>query len=161
MGIVKSSDANEKLIQITTRFTEDEYRAIEDVAKINNRAMSEIIRLCVENRLPKYLDTIFFYDNEMGEAVRSELVKLNTILEGIKYELLRQGINYNQELKLRNIEAKYKGRNSPVQFKQKEKEIQSVMADTNTFNKEEVLELLQRFEEATKKAGEAICHILE
>lgn len=107
---------------------------------MNHTTPTTIIRLCIDNRLEKYLSNVFIYDDEMSAAILCEIAELSTEIQRIRNELHRIGINYNQELKLKNIEAKYKNRNDLTQFKAKEKEITEVMNDTELMDKKQLID---------------------
>lgn len=150
----------ERLQPITVRFSEEAMQAIDELAREYEKPKAEIIRAAVDNRLEKYLGMICYIDAEQGAAIRKEIFALASEMQAIKAELRRIGINFNQEVKLRQIEKKQRGGNLYEQMQRKEAEKAALMKENKTLDKAELERLMQRYEAAAEKAGDAICLIL-
>lgn len=151
----------DRLMPITVRFSEEAMQAIEELAREYEKPKAEIIRAAVDNRLEKYLGNLVFIDAEQGAAIRKEVFDLASEMQAIKAELRRIGINYNQEIKLRQIEKKQRGGGNLYERMQRiEAEKAALLKENKTLDKAELEQLMQRYEAATEKVGDAICHIL-
>lgn len=158
----RANEPNERdrLMPITVRFGEEAMQAIDELAREYEKPKAEIIRAAVDNRLEKYLGAICFIDAAQGAAIRKEIFALASEMQAIKAELRRIGINFNQEIKLRQIEKKQRGGNLFEQMQRKEAEKAALLKENRTLDKAELEALMQRYEAATEKAGDAICLIL-
>lgn len=146
------------LEKVTVRFTTDALSVIDELAELNGRTRSEIIRLAVDNRLANYLPKVTFLEHEDAVKFRKELTNLLSAIEDIRNELHRIGVNYNQELKLKQIEKKYSGGKMDYNtIMQKQHDEEEVLKDVSNLKPEELDALMTRYEEATKKVGEALC----
>ena len=154
------------LEKVTVRMTSDALSVIDELAVNNGRTRSDIIRLAIDNRLATYLPNVTFVEHEDAVAFHDTLASLLTSMEDIRSELHRIGVNYNQELKLKQIAKKYAKVGDEFDFdynaiSNRRKEEKAVKSDSSDLKPEELDALLSRYEEATKKVGEALCHILE
>lgn len=161
----KATEQNEqdRLEKTTVRFTKGALSVIDELAEMNGRTRAEIIRLVVDNRLASYLPKVTFVEHEDALQYRKELADLLTVMEDIRNELHRIGVNYNQELKMKHIKAKYgdlKNMNYDT-IAMRRRELDEVEKNTKTLNKQELEQLMQRFEQASQKVGEALCRTLE
>ena len=137
-----------RLVAITIRFTVDAMDVIKQIAEANNMSIAELVRMAVDDRLIKYLQGVVFIDEDQGEKIREELYELGTVLGEIKFELNRIGVNINQQAKIKNMQYKYGGADGKLDEKE------------NSEYSGEMENIIRRFEDAAKKAGDALCHIL-
>ncbi len=134
-----------KLVPITIRFSEDAYNSIGTVASLNHMSKAEIVRLAVDRRLIEFLSTVYWADEEQGEAIRKELYNIGTALSNIEREINKIGVNYNQEIKLKHIQQKYAGKTDVYMLKRKIKEEDEVKAGTKDFSKDEFKKVMEDF----------------
>jgi hypothetical protein len=120
--------------------------------------------------LSQYLKGAVFVEHEDAaqyheDAVqtRIELAKIYNEMQSIRTELNRIGINFNQELKLKQIAKKYDtgARLTYMQMNDKVKEEESIKRDSQNLKKDELDALMKRYEMATGKVRDAVCHIQE
>ncbi len=155
-NIEKKKKPEDNMVAMTIRTSRAVMDVIEKAAEYNHMSKTKIIRLCIDNRLSKYLDSVSvkFMDEEQAAQIHRDIFELNTTLQEIKLELKRIGVNYNQEVRLMNIRAKYPELSTTRQLQQRlEEEDEAVL---NTLSKEELNEIMQRFTEAIQEAGEKI-----
>lgn len=152
---------NGNLVALTIRFTEDAMSVIEQLANSHGRSKADIVRLAIDNRLMQYLPQVAFINHEDALNYRRELAAVFDELQSIRSELNRIGINYNQELKLKQIEKRYStSRNDYNTIMAKQREIDSVKNDSEMLNKDELQQILTRYEAATRKVCETLCRTL-
>lgn len=161
MRYAEDKPKDEKLIPLTCRFTASAYSVISTVADKNHLSKSEIVRLAADQRLIQYLSSVLWVEEEQGDKVLEELMKIGTELSNIRKELRRIGINYNQEVRLKNIEAKYGKRvDSPVLMKKKDSEIQKVKKDCTVFSKDEFKKVMKHFDKMSSEMGDRIYKLI-
>ena len=158
----------EKLQPVTVRFTGEAWKVLHDVAADNHITAAELIRLCVDNRLAAYLQTVDYIDAEQGaailkekRAIRETLLQVYNEMAAVRLELNRIGVNFNQEVKRRNIIQKYAGTMDIGKLMEKQQELEKLDAESQGYSPEKMEELIARYEQATKKAGDALCRIAE
>ena len=163
-----------KLVALNVRFNVDVLNGIREISQHNNMSSAEIIRLCVDDKLAKFLKNTEFIDEEQGYRIEEQNKRIEekqqktqeilfdtlTELQVIRRELNRIGINYNREIKLKNIRNKYPDRLSTVQIQQILAEEEEIEKDKSLRWDDEIRALLERFDEIAGKAGEALCHIV-
>ena len=147
-------DTAGKLRPITVRFSEDAYAAISDIAEGQGRSMADIVRMAVDDRLITYLDSVRYIDAEQGAEIKSVIKALFDEMAAVKMELHRIGVNYNQDVRLRQLERRTMSMMDRVTQRVK------IMEESKDFRTEDVAALIKRYEDATAKAGEILCHIL-
>ncbi|MBE5849895.1 MAG: hypothetical protein E7298_07025 [Lachnospiraceae bacterium] len=153
-NITEKKKPEEKMVAMTIRTSREVMDVIERSAELNGVSKATIIRLCIDNRLTEYLDSIHVKDEVQSAQIHRELFELNTKLQEIKLELKRIGINYNQEVRLMNIRAKYPDISNARQLQQRiDEEDEAVL---NSLDKTELNEILHRFTDAILEAGEKI-----
>lgn len=145
-----------RLRPITVRFTQDAYDAIRDVADDNSISKAELVRMALAGNLNEYLGDIRIIDKRQGAEIKGQITALFDVVSEIKNELHRIGVNYNQEIRLKNIKRKY---GTVINDKRTEEE-QAVLDDSVNLSKEELSEIISRYELATKRTGEVLCRIL-
>lgn len=158
----------EKLKPVTVRFTGEAWKVLHDVAADNHITAAELIRLCVDNRLAAYLQTVDYIDAEQGaailaekRAIRETLLQVYNEMAAVRLELNRIGVNFNQEVKRRNIIQKYSGTMDIGKLMEKQQELEKLDAESQGYSPKKMEELIARYEQATKKAGDALCRIAE
>lgn len=103
IGSSENSSSEETLLNpITVRFSKDALDAIRQVAEMNGTSMGDIVRLCVDNRLIKYLQSVLFIDYDQGQDFQNAVFGIADELQKIRWELHKIGVNYNQEVKVLN-----------------------------------------------------------
>lgn len=145
-----------RLRPITVRFTQDAYDAIRDVADDNSISKAELVRMALAGNLSEYLGDIRIIDKQQGAEIKGQITALFDTVSEVKNELHRIGVNFNQEVKLRNIKRKYGEEKSA----KRTAEEQAVLDDSVNLSKEELSEIISRYELATKRTGEVLCRIL-
>lgn len=153
-NITEIKKTEERMVPMTIRTSRAVMDVIERSAELNGVSKATIIRLCIDNRLIEYLQTVQVIDEECAAQIHRDIYELNTKLQEIKLELKRIGINYNQEVRLMNIRAKYPDISNARQLQQRiDEEDEAVL---NTLDKSELNEILHRFTDAILEAGEKI-----
>ena len=150
----ENNKAEEKMVAMTIRTSRAVMDAIEKNAEYNHVSKAKIIRLCIDNRLKEYLESICIKNEEQAAQIHRDIYELNTKLQEIKLELNRIGVNYNQEVRLMNIRAKYPDITNANQLQQRLEEEEEAVQ--NTLSKSELVEIMYRFTEAVREAGERI-----
>ena len=152
-----------KLIPITIRLPESDYKSIYELATEYHTNFSDVIRLSIKGDLEKYFGSLRFIDPNQGERIEKDLNDLSYTCRNILNNVRRIGVNYNQEIKLKNAENKYRevlktsgiGSNAIYdamnELEAARKEIKATCLD-----KDELENLLSRFENAAKKVEETI-----
>ena len=147
------------LRQITIRLTEPAYQVIDELARKNRLSRSEIVRVTCDNRLAEYLQNVLYVDEEQGDKILEQIMKIGTELSGIKYELHRIGVNYNQEIRIKNIEAKYsKNANTPFMMKKKDNEIQAAKGTSYSHN--EFNRIITMFNKRSQQLSAAVYKLI-
>lgn len=137
---------------VSIRFTNEELQAIDKVALEHKMSRSEVVRLCVSGNVAN-MPSVTITDSEKIAPILYELL---TEMQAVKNELNRIGVNFNQALKIAQAERCYKITKDYNALK----EMTMLQHDKNLLNKDELNALMERYENATKKAGEQLCHIL-
>jgi len=153
-------DESDKLIPITVRFTAGAMSVIDDLAIAQDKSKAEVIRTSVDKELLQYLDKVCFVDKEQGQQIHADIYALTCAIQSMQIELNRIGINYNQDLKIKQIEKRYANAFDFDQIMSKTNAINVVKNDTTNLNKDDLDNILTRFEVATKKVGDALCLIV-
>lgn len=149
-----------KKVPITVRFNPDAMQVLRDMAAEHNTSVAELVRIVVDNRMVQYLGNVKYMDYDQGKEIQQQVSNLCNLMEEIRLELNRIGVNFNQEVKLKRIERKYENRTGISAMQRKLKERDAVMQGED-LSKEELEEILNRFEAASTKVGEALCRIVE
>lgn len=142
---------------ITVRFTDEAMKVIDELATSHGKSKAEIIRTAVDKNLLNYLSHTVYVEPKQGQEIKAAMYELTTELQNIKSELNRIGVNYNQELRLKQLEMQpFK---SYEALKAKAKKIEEIKQ--TCLPADYVTELLSRYEAATERIGEILCHIVE
>ena len=148
------NDYGKDLRPITVRFTPAAWRAIREMAEEEGISQAELVRVAVAGNLNRYLGTIRYVDSGQGEEIKVLAAGLMTEIANIGRELNRIGVNYNQEVRLTNIDRKY-GNEEAKGAARKE-----VLLESEHLSKKNLDVLIERYEQATRTVGEALCRIL-
>ena len=151
-------ECEKKLRPVTVRLPDSLWRAVKDISSDRNCSMAELVRQLVKWAISD-IDDYIINEKQMSE-IRAEIMKLTDIISQIQRELSRIGSSFNQLTKLRNIQQKYQGKKDFDKRAAMMREMEEAKKDSKTLNKAELESLMARYEEATRKAGEAICLIL-
>ena len=157
--------SKEKMKAVTIRFTEPVYDAIDTLANEFDVSMATVVRLALDNNLAKYLGDVKYINKQQGDEINAKISNATDEFRDIATQLRRIGINYNQELKMKHIEAKdysdFANDNmSDSDIEKRALEFQkNVMDNMKSFDKNELENLMTRYEKATESLGEALWHI--
>ena len=157
-----SNKRSEKPVRpMTIRFPEDKWAIIEKRAKKAGVNKTDYIRMTFDDNLARYLGNIRIIDEEQAAEIKELIRALLNEISAVKIELHRIGVNYNQEIRLRQIERKYAGSGMDVNtLFQRHAEEEQVKSECRGFSKEDMDDLIARYEKATAKVGEILCRIL-
>ena len=172
------SVGRERLRPITVRFGADAWDAIRDVAQDCGVSQAELVRIAIAGNMVKYLSTLRYIDMEQGDQIKQVLVELYNAVSGTQSELHRIGVNLNQIAKQLNAEKK-KDKQQPTDYRfdlyvelrkiangQDTEEEKTEEPDETEIAAElektriELERIMQRYTEATRKAGDILCRIL-
>lgn len=148
------NDYGRDLRPITVRFTPAAWQAIREMAEEEGVSQAELVRIAVAGNLNRYLGTIRYVDSDQGEEIKVLASRLMTEIANIGKELNRIGVNYNQEVRLTNINRKYGDGEA------KEAARKKVLSESKHLSKQDLDALIDRYEQATRTVGEALCRIL-
>lgn len=135
----------DRLLPVTVRFSQEAWEAIRDMAKSSHMSQAELVRMAVVGNLNRYLGDVRILDPDQAEEIRRQVIGLFDAVSRTGSELHRIGVNYNQEVRAINAEAK-RGNGTG--------------RDGMAYPKSEVDDVIERYERAARKAGEALCRIL-
>ena len=154
------ADKTDKLVPLTVRFTGPAIETIKSIAAEHGFSAAEIIRFTMDNKLKEYLGSIQFMDYEQGKDIEKDILQLVRLTQKVGQELNRIGVNYNQEMKIRNLQAQYDRQKMTIDERvQWKKNMAEAQSGQSTLSKEELDELMTRYETVSKKVGELICLI--
>lgn len=172
----KEDGTREKLIPLTTRFTEPTYGIIRDLSIDYNESMAEVTRMATESSLDKYFSVIRWLDHEDAKVINHNIAITAKLFKDAVFQLRKIGVNYNQDVQIKNLQRKideydkqmmeatdaaYITMLSDKQWelkKQKaalEAQIGEHGLDVNTIEK-----LVNQLTAATTKCGDELCRIL-
>lgn len=165
--MVHNDDGNMKsTVRMSVTMSADTHRALKRLAEEYHVSIAFVVRVAIEKRLNDYFGTFRYIDRQQAEKIYNVTAEIADNSRNILNNVRRIGINYNQELKLKNAEEKYhavlKEKNIGYEAMSKAKdEYDKVKADieNNSLNKEELNELLQRFEVAADVMKGLVWHI--
>jgi hypothetical protein len=151
------AEKQDKLVPLTVRFTGPAVETIRTVAKEHGLSLAEIIRFTMDNKLSEYLGSIQFVDYDQGKDIEKELHVLINMTQKVGQELNRIGVNYNQEIKLRHLQERYDAKKMTMDERLRWKqEYAEAQYGQSTLSKEELDELLTRYENVSKRVGELL-----
>ena len=132
---------------ITVRFSPEVMRALEQIADDNCLSKAQIVRLATDGKLYQYLRDIKIVSPADADAIRAEIRALFNETRKAEYELHKIGVNINQMARALNYMAKT-GQPWPDGI------------GSTYLMRQELLDIILRYEEASGKAGEELCRIL-
>ena len=151
-------DKCENMVRMSVSLPSETYNSLVGLAREYNVSMAFIIRLAVEKRLSDYLGGIRYIDREQADKIHTAAMEILDETRLILNNIRRIGVNYNQELRLKNAEKKYesaiagKGVGYIVKYEAREEYRKAKSeAEKACLSKEELLDLLARFELAADK----------
>ena len=108
------------------------------------------MRILVTRNLGRHLEDIRIADEDEAAEIRRQISELFDAVSRAEDELRKIGVWYGQEVKMMQIREKYGDTGVP--------------ADTGNggtaFPGQEIDEIIGRYEEAAKQAGDALCRLL-
>lgn len=162
-GVVKN-----KLVPITVRLSEAVYSALHKLSEEFDVSFSYVVRLAIERELEKYLGNVRYIDREQGAEIMAAVNELTAVCRDILNNVHRIGINYNQELRRKiakknlydvlsdNNASEYRRIEAKNEYDKETADIQETC-----LNKDELKDILTRFEAAAEKAEVLSWHIHE
>lgn len=132
---------------ITVRFSPKAMQALGQIADDNCLSKAQVVRLATDGKLYQYLRDIRIISPTDADAIREEIRELFNETRRVEYELHKMGVNLNQVARALNIMVK-NGQPWPRE------------AAEISLTPEHIMGILLRYEQASEKAGEALCHIL-
>lgn len=132
---------------ITVRFSPKAMQALEQIAEDNCLSKAQVVRLATDGKLYQYLRDIRIISPADADAIRAEIRELFNETRRVEFELHKIGVNLNQVARALNMMAK-NGQPWP-------KEVGPI-----SITSENLMGIIVRFEQASEKAGEALCRIL-
>ena len=174
----KEDGTKEKLIPLTTRFTEPTYGIIRDLSIDYNESMAEVTRIATEESLDKYFSVIRWLDHEDAKVINHNIAVTAKLFKDAVFQLKKIGVNYNQDVQVKNLQRKIDEYNTKIQslgpdephllmkyldeqrtlMQQKEKleaQIKDHGLDVNVIEN-----LVNQLTEATERCGDQLCRIL-
>ena len=174
----KEDGTKEKLIPLTTRFTEPTYGIIRDLSLDYNESMAEVTRIATEESLDKYFSVIRWLDHEDAKVINHNIAITAKLFKDAVFQLRKIGVNYNQDVQIKNLQRKIDEYTKKIQslgptettllskyleeqnalMKQKEKleaQIRDHGLDVNVIEN-----LVNQLTAATTKCGDELCRIL-
>lgn len=165
------------LVPMTVRFSRETNDIFQELADTYNVSKAQVVRLAAAGSLEKYFGNLVYIDTKQAQVINKNICALGRLMQEMTRQIRRIGINYNQELKLRNIERKkkqleeenenlgwssedndkhYENKKLIRKLEDEEKEIKK---DVNLLDKDELKDIIDRYEKATKEVSEALWHM--
>ena len=132
---------------ITVRFSPEVMQALGQIAYDNCLSKAQVVRLATNGTLFQYLRNIKIVSPTDADAIRAEIKALTDATRKTEYELHKIGVNLNQIARALNYMAKT-GQSWP-------REVGAI-----SLTRQDIMDIILRYEQASKKAGEALCRIL-
>lgn len=171
---VSDGDVESKaLIPSTVRFSREADTAFRTLSDDYNVSKAEIIRLAAAGGLAKYLGEVKYVDRKQGAAINNNISELANVMFDIAEQLRRIGVNYNQQIKLKNIERKRAEMKAEFNFdldsisrhsvreKELDEQEKAIRNDSGLLDTEKLQELMNQYEEASRKVSEILWRIRE
>lgn len=156
--VYNDGDRCENMVRMSVSLPSETYNSLVGLAREYNVSMAFVIRLAVEKRLSDYLGGIRYIDREQADKIHTAAMEILDETRLILNNIRRIGVNYNQELRMKNAKKKYesaiagKGVGYIVKYEAREEYRKAKSeAEKACLNKEELLDLLARFELAADK----------
>ena len=132
---------------ITVRFSPDVMQILGQIAEDNCLSKAQVVRLATDGKLYQYMQDIKIVSPADADAIRAEIKVLTDATRKAEYELHKIGVNLNQIARAMNYMLK-SGQFWPDGI------------GSTYLMRQELLDIILRYEEASGKAGEALCRIL-
>ena len=157
----ESDDKSNVLVKITVRLEKKVITAIDQIAKSYDLNRTVVMRLILANRLDKYLSRVQYVDREQADEIRKMLTELADQINDMRSQLRYIGNNYNQEIKIKHIREKYGNlRNMTVDsIGEMQKEIEKAEAEGSALDKNDIEEILRRFDSSAHLMGQGLWRI--
>ena len=130
---------------ITVRFSPDVMQILGQIAEDNCLSKAQVVRLATDGKLYQYLRDIKIVSP--AAAIRAEIKALTDATRKAEYELHKIGVKLNQIARALNYMAKT-GQSWPDGI------------GSTYLMRQELSDIITRYEEASGKAGEVLCRIL-
>ena len=132
---------------ITVRFPPQVMKALEDAAKENRMSKAQVVRLATDGSLSRYLRDVKIIMPSDAAVIRAEVKALFEEVRKVDFELHRIGVLLDQIAKALNTMAK----NGQTKLDR--------IGGVN-ITKEDLENVIWRFEAATGRVGELLCRLL-
>ena len=153
-----AGSSENKLVPITVRLSESVYSGLHGLSKEFGVSFAHTVRLAAECELENYFGSVRYRDRTQAAEIMAAGKELTKICGDIVNNARRIGFNFNQELRLRDAKKKYYDiRNDSSKGKLikdlaldeyiKEKD----EIEKTCLNKEELKNIIERFEAAAEK----------
>ena len=167
------------LVPVTVRFSQAAYDAISELAEEYGVSIATVVRLAVDGNLERYLGNLRYVDKADSRRIMAGIAAAANIMQDVGNQLRRIGVNYNQLAKLENMRAKkarmetdWKKRSHTydeiVKYK---RDLDAVNAaidaaekaqqNGDELSREQLDNLIKRYESASAELGAALWHIRE
>ncbi len=174
----KEDGTKEKLIPLTTRFTEPTYGIIRDLSIDYNESMAEVTRMATESSLDKYFGNVRWLDNEDAKVINHNIAVTAKLFKDAVFQLRRIGVNYNQDVHLKNLQKQIDAYDKKIQdlgatetallmkyldeqsvLKKQKEELEARIKD-HGLDVNVIENLVNQLTEATERCGDQLCRIL-
>ena len=174
----KEDGTKEKLIPLTTRFTEPTYGIIRDLSIDYNESMAEVTRMATESSLDKYFSVIRWLDHEDAKVINHNIAITAKLFKDAVFQLRKIGVNYNQNTHLTNLQKQIEAYDKKIQslgptetallmkYLEEQGALKKQKADLETQIEDHGLDvsaiekLVNQLTAATTKCGDELCRIL-
>ena len=147
--MAKGSDGD-GLRPITVRLPPDVMEALRDMSRRCLLSKAEIMRILVTRNLDRHLEDIRIAGEDEAAEIRRQVAELFDAVSRAEDELRKIGVWYGQEVKMMQIREKYGDTAVPA----------GAGNGGMAFPRQEIDEIIGRYEEAAKQAGDALCRLL-
>ena len=153
-----ADSGEKKLVPITVRLSESAYSGLHGLSKEFGVSFAHTVRLAAECELENYFGSVRYKDRTQAAEIMAAGKELTKICRDIVNNARRIGFNFSQELRLRDAKKKYydvcndssKGKLikdlAATEYIREKDEI-----NETCLNKEELKNIIERFEAATEK----------
>ena len=135
---------------ITVRLPPDVMEALQDMSRRCLLSKAEIMRILVTRNLGRHLEDIRIADEDEAAEIRRQITELFDATSRAENELHRIQLLYDQEIKMIQIREKYG--DAAVPFGTENGNMALPLRAIN--------EVIDRYENATKQAGDTLCRLL-
>lgn len=160
--------SKEQLVSMTVRLPESVYSALHGLAKKSGISFAHAVRLAVERKLVNYLGSVRYKDRTQAAEIMAAGKELTEICRDIANNARRIGFNFSQEVRLNAAKEKYYGIRNDSSKGKRTKELaldeyikEKDEIEKTSLNKDELKNIIERFEEAAEKTELLAWHIHE